>query len=279
MFRCLRWGERTSLPLEVFRDVFDPPLFAIFAVVEEVGGLSADVLDNSHALMGSVNLQQHMQRIKSRSEALTGRIEKIKSVLPPVMAFKLIPKATCPPCLPWIDKLVRAEGAPEWVHVYYNISMAFTFNLLRYAQLRINQVSLMVANVLSLPAILQRHYLEAVLSLSTEICSTVVYFISGGQKTLVQMQEVNDVRGFRIYVVLRYMVAAHMGLETATHYGMDTRALSSWLDRVSRGLRQHFGMRVPFGKDPLRPVGRLWEPDGRDDLVMPFMCSSIAEWA
>ena len=279
MFRCLRWGERASLPLEVFRDVFDPPSFAIFAVVEEAGGLSADVLDNSHALMGSVNLQQHMQRIKSRSEALTGRIEKIKSVLPPVMAFKLVPKATCPPCLPWIDKLVRAEDAPEWVHVYYNISMAFAFNLLRYAQLRINQVSLIVAKVLSLPAILQQNYLEAVLSLSMEICSTVAYFISGGQRTLVQMQENNDVRGFRIFVILRYMVAARMGLETATHHGMDTRALTSWLDRVSRGLRQHFGMKVPFGNDPLRPVGRPWEPDGRDDLAMPFVCASIAQWS
>jgi hypothetical protein len=279
MFRCLRWGEKASISSEVFRDVFDPLTFAIFAVVEEAGTLSADVLDNSHALMGWVNLQQQMQRLKSRSEALTGRIEKIKSALPPVMAFKLIPKATCPPCLPWIGELVRAEDAPKWVHVYYNISMAFASNMLRYAQLRINQVSLIVAKVLSLPAILQQNYLEAVLSLSTEICSTVAYFISGGQGTLVQMQENHAVRGFRIFVLLRYVVAARMGLETATHYGMDTMALSSWLDRVSSGLRQHFGMTVPFGNDPLRPVGRLWEPDGRDDLAKPFVWSSIAEWA
>lgn len=241
-------GHRLSVTPSLFRGAFDPGTFTIFAVITEVGDLIAEVLENENPLMRSGNLLQHT---KSRLDMLDDRIKNIQSIFPPRMAFSLIPKALCPSALPLAEELWREEDAPEYAHTYFNIFTALIWNMLRYAQIRINQIQLKISAVLGTPPLIRQKYLMAVNSLCTEICSTTAFFISGADNNLFGPVEGRKIRGVRIYVLLRYLAAARMGFDTVSRYESQKIGLSSWLHRVLECIRQEFGMTVPYVSDPL----------------------------
>ena len=231
----------------------------------EVASLCAEFLDHEEDIQTRPReeITSAMKLVADKATKLVSDFEKLELDLPRAFAYSVVRRDKFV-LAPWLEGTIKDPAAPLFVLLYKNMTIAFFWNCMRSAQLRLHQV--MYKTYLVLRNEPCRHQsAEVMKGLIEEIgCTVASYFVPFTDGT-VGANDGYDVCTIRVYLLVRPLVMARLCLKTLVGEWSAAKEKMRWLEDTLTGLKEEFGMGTPAAPDPLSKSD-IWPVENANEV-------------
>ena len=233
------------------QQAFDPVSAHVQPVVAEVSTLCADFLDIrnwSIDLKGSSS--DTMLLFRARSFEI--KLKRVVQSIPPRYHFEEIPAHQYRLLPFWIEHLITDLRAPATVQVYSAFSLCFLWNTIRFAEIRLHQLLILLSERSTTGSIAISASFEALMQLANSICSTVCAMLLASEERDIRREtKGQDIPSFRSFLLLRCLCAAHLAYTFLAGRDMPVDLRLCWVEEVCACLRDNLAIILPLQTDAL----------------------------